>query len=251
MKGKDIIMKELDKINNTTYVQAKISNLVGFYSATILTLITIITFILALMAVPISGANAPGGGLPYPYLETLKQFPKDYLWMFTALILILTYMVVVISIHSSADNQKKIFSQIGLVFAIMSAVILLTNYFVQITVVPASLTNNETAGITLITQYNPHGLFIALEEVGYILMNLSLLFIALIFDKKSRLESFIKWIFIIPLPVTITSLIMISFKFGIERKDRFEVVVLSVAWIVLIINGILLSIFFNKRLKTK
>jgi hypothetical protein len=119
--------------------------------------VTTISFGLALMAVPISGANAPGGGLPYPYLDTLKQFPKDYLWMFTAIILILTYVVVMTSIHLKADIDRKVFSQIGLIFTIISAVILLTDYFIQIAVVPVSLMNNETAGMTLITQYNPHG----------------------------------------------------------------------------------------------
>jgi len=37
--------------------------------------------------------------------------------------------------------------------------------------------------------------------------------------------------------------------FGIERQDRFEVIVISINWLVLIINGILLSVFFNRRFK--
>jgi hypothetical protein len=136
-----------NKTDNSSYLQDKTSNLVGFYSAGFLTFISIISFGLALMAVPISGANAPGGGLPYPYLDTLKQFPKDYLWMFTAIILILTYVVVMTSINFKADINRKVFGQIGLIFTIISAVILLTDYFIQIAVVPVSLMNNETAGM--------------------------------------------------------------------------------------------------------
>jgi hypothetical protein len=135
-----------------------------------------------------------------------------------------------------------------LIFTIISAVILLTDYFIQIAVVPVSLMNNETAGMTLITQYNPHGLFIALEELGYLIMSFSFFFIALIFNKTGRLESSIKWIFISAFVLTIVSLIMISIQYGLDRKDRFEIVSLSIAWLVLIVNGILLSIYFKKEI---
>ncbi len=240
-------MKE-QEITNSSFSSNKTSNLVGFYSSIILALISIISFGLGSMAVPISGVNAPGGGLQYPYLDTLKQFPKDYFWMITAMILIITYVVFMASLHSIANKERRIFSQISLIFTVISAAILLTAYFTQISVVPVSLRNNETAGITLITQYNPHGLFIALEELGYIMMSFSFLFIAQIFNNKGRLESFIKWIFIIAFVLTILSLIMISIRHGIERQDRFEVPALIISWLVLIINGILSSIFFRNKL---
>lgn len=242
-------MKEQVTINKPALKQDKTTNLMGFYASITLTIITIITFGLALRAVPISGANAPGGGLAYPYLDTLKQYPRDYMWMFVAMILVLTYVVVMITIHSSADSEKKIYSQIGVTLAIIAAAVLLIDYYVQIAVVPVSLMNNETEGITLITQYNPHGIFIALEELGYIVMNLSFLFMGLVFGKSSRLEGFMKWIFVVPLPISIIYLALISIQFGINRQDRFEVIVLSVAWLVMIINGILLSLFFRKKLK--
>lgn len=248
-KTKNLKMKEQDGIAAISNSLTKTPTLVGFYSAIILTVITIVTFGLALTAAPISGANAPGGGLSYPYLDTLKQFPKDYFWMITAMIIILTYVVLMASIHSIAKKERKIFSLIGLIFATMSATILLFAYFTQISMVPVSLKNNETAGITLLTQYNPHGLFIALEELGYILMSFSFLFVAQIFNNKVRLESFIKRIFIIAFVLTILSLVIILIQYGIERQDRFEVLVIAISWLAFIINGILLSIFLKKQLK--
>lgn len=59
-----------------------IANKVGFWTSLALALTTLITFGFALTAVPISGANAPNSGLPYPYLDTLMQYPKDYKWPF-------------------------------------------------------------------------------------------------------------------------------------------------------------------------
>jgi len=41
----------------------------------------------------------------------------------------------------------------------------------------------------MMIQYNPHGVFLALEELGYLLMSLSFLFMAPVFAGRSRLES--------------------------------------------------------------
>jgi len=227
----------------------KVSNVIGYYAALALAVITVITFALGIMAVPISGANAPGGGLPYPYLDTLQQFPQDYFWMIGAMLLLLTYVVLMVSINSIVDEGKKLISRLGVLFSVMASVILLLNYFIQVSVVPVSLAHNETAGITLITQYNPHGIFIAVEELGYILMSISFLFLAFVFDGQGRLEAWIKWIFMVSFVLTAGAFLLILAVFGIERQDRFEVIVISINWLVLIINGILLSVFFNRRFK--
>ena len=165
------------------------SNMVGFYAAVITVVITVVTFGFAMIAVPISGANCPGDCVEYPYLDTVSQFPKDYLWMYLAVVMILVYVILMVAIHAYAVDQKKIFSQIALAFAIITAIILLGDYFVQFSVVPISLMRGETGGITLLTQYNSHGVFIALEELGYSLMSLSFLFIAPVFVSRNRLET--------------------------------------------------------------
>ena len=171
--------------------------------------------------------------------------------MFSAIVLILVYVTLMASIHSFATRQKKIFSQIGLSFAIVTAVILLSDYFIQFSVIPVSLINGETEGIALLTQYNPHGIFIVLEDLGYIIMSLSFLFMAPVFTNKNRLESTVRWVFIAGFILTIVSLAVISIIYGLERKDRFEVATLSTDWLVLTINGILLSIVFRRQLKAK
>jgi hypothetical protein len=54
---------------------------------------------------------------------------------------------------------------LGIVFATISCTLLVGDYFIQISVIQPSLLKGETDGIALLTQYNPHGIFIALEEV--------------------------------------------------------------------------------------
>lgn len=240
-------------LNNPTHIEVSeaAANHVGFYSAILMTVITIVTFAIAMTAIPISGANCPEGCIEYPYLDTLSQFPKDYLWMFSAIVLVLVYVAFMSSIHFQAAEQHRIFSQIGLSFAIITAVVLLSDYFMQFSIVPISLQNGETEGIALLTQYNPHGIFVVLEELGYLTMSLSFLCMAAVFASRDRLEAAIRWVFIAGFILVIVSLVMISISYGVDRKDRFEVLSLSIDWFVLIINGVLLSILFGRRLKQK
>jgi hypothetical protein len=224
---------------------------VGLYSAILTVLITVLTFTLAITAIPNSGAGCTQNCVEYPYLNTLSEFPRDYLWMPPAMLLIVVYVTLVASIHAYAAQHKKIYSQIGLSFALIAAGILLSDYFIQFSVVPISLMDQETDGITLLTQYNPHGIFIVLEELGYLLMSLSFLFLAPVFANKGRLASVVRWVFIAGFVLTMVFLAVISINYGLDREDRFEIAMISIDWLVLIINGVLLSLLFRSQVKAR
>jgi hypothetical membrane protein len=223
----------------------------GFYSSIVLVVLTLITFGFALSAVPISGVLCPENCITYPYLDTLSQFPKDYVWMFFAFFQLLAYLIFAVSIDCYSSADRKVTSRVGLTLAILSIAILLVTYFLQFSVVPASLMYNETEGIALITQYNPHGIFIALEELGYLLTSLSFVFVAPLFDGENNIETTIRWVFIVAFILSFISFIGISLKYGIVRKDRFEIIVLSIDWLVLIINGLLIAVVFKNKMKTE
>jgi hypothetical protein len=229
----------MNEQNATEVTSYSATNKVGFYSAIVLAVTTIIAFGLAITA-------TPGGVVAHPYLDTLKLFPKDYIWMFVSIPLLLSYIILMIVTSSLAKNDKRIFGQISVAFAIISTVILLSNYFIQFSVVPASLLNNNSEGILLLTQYNPSSIFIALEELGYIMMALSFVFIAQIFG-KDRLNRLIKLIFISAFLLSIVSFVIVSIQYGINRGYIFEIAIISITWLTLIINGILLSIFYRRK----
>lgn len=223
----------------------------GYYSSIILVILTLITFGMAMAAIPNSGAFCQADCFEYPYLDTLSEYPGDYIWMYPAIVLMLTFMIMVLAIHASASDENKVFSHISLAFATVSTILLSVCYFIQITVVPSSLMNGETAGITLLTQYNPHGVFIAMEELGYIMMSFAFIFLVPVFGSKDRIEFAIRWIYIIAFIIIVISFAIISIKYGSERQDRFEVMIISVDWLVLIVNGILTSILFRRKLKAQ
>jgi hypothetical protein len=225
------------------------SNLVGMYSAILTMVMTVVTFTLAIIAIPNSGAGCRENCFDYPYVNTLSEFPRDYLWMLPAMLLVVFYVILVVSIHAYAAQHKSIYSQIGLSFALIAAGILLSDYFIQFSVVPVSLMNQETEGIALLTQYNAHGIFIVLEELGYLLMSLSFLFLAPVFANRDRLASVVRWVFIAGFVLTMVFLAVISIIYGLDRMDRFEVAVISINWLVLVLNGIMLSVLFRRQLK--
>lgn len=242
-------MKNSDKSAISSELTA--SNSVGFYSAILTAVITIVTFGFAMTAIPVSGANCLSDCVEYPYLNTIAQYPRDFIWMYLAMFMVLAYLALMVAIHYSTDSLKKIFSHIGLSLALIATAILLVDYFLQVSIVPVSLMNSETEGLPLLIQYNPHGVFLVLEELGYLVMSFSFLLMAFAFSNRNRLEAAVKWVFFISFGLAILSLLVISIIYGLERLDRFEVLIISIDWLVLIINGILLSIVFRRKLKEK
>ena len=134
-------------------------------------------------------------------------------------------------------------------FTLISSIVLLIAYFTQFAVVPISAMKGETEGIALLTQYNGHGVFIAMEELGYIAMSLSFLFLAFIFSMKNRLEKSIRMILFAPFVLTVLSFIFYSVKFGIDRSYRFEVAAITINWLAIIVAGILISLQFKNGIK--
>jgi len=219
----------------------------GFYTSILTAITTVVTFAIAFFTPPLSG---PWCRVPscfaYPFTEIISRFPRDYIWMYPAMILILLYFALMVCIHNYAPKEKKVFSQIGLAFALMSSIFLLGDYFVQVSVIQPSLVHGETEGIAILTQYNSHGIFIALEEIGYFMMSLAFLFMAPVFSKTNKAEKAIRISFIASFILTLASLILISLQYGINREYRFELIVISINWIALIVSSIFLSKIFKK-----
>lgn len=223
----------------------------GFYSALLLAALTLIAFTFGMMAVPPAGPYCPGNCIDYPYLDSLDHYPHDYYWMYASVFQLVVYVIFMVSVYFSAPIERKINAFLGVSFALMTSVILLTDYFVQFAVVPASLMKGETEGIALLTQYNGNGLFIALEEIGYILMSISFVFIAPVFSRQNRLELALRWILTLPVILILMFFLYYSIRYGVHRSYRFEVAAIGVNWMVLIVVGIMSAVFYRRKLKNE
>jgi len=203
-----------------------------------------------MIAIPPAGPYCPGNCMAYPFADILLYYPRDYCWMYLAIFQLFAFVVFVVANHSIAQAANKTFTLISVSFALISATVLLLAYFTQFSVVPISVMKGETDGIALITQYNEHGLFIAMEELGYITMSIALFFLAFAFSKNIRCERAIRVILLSQLGLTILAFIFFTLKFGIERSYRFEVATITINWLVIIVTGIMIGLHYRKQLKT-
>jgi hypothetical protein len=158
----------------------------------------------------------------------------------------------VVRVPTAEQNRtadKKIFSQIALCFALIFAGIITADYFLQLTVVLPSILSKETEGLSLFSMYNPHGIFVSLESLGYLLMNSALLALAGVFVGKNKVEFAIRWIFLIAFILAVISFgVIILAGYPIVF---FEVAIITINVIVLIASGVLLSLFFRRIERTK
>jgi hypothetical protein len=167
--------------------------------------------------------------------------------MFPAIILSFSYLVMMVAFQKSVPEEKNIFSLTAIGFAIISTLILSLDYFVQVSFIQPSLLAGETEGIAMLSQFNPHGLFIILEELGFITMNISFFCLVPVFSNSVRVEKVLKLTFLSGFILMILSFMSISILHGLNRDYRFEVVIISITWLELIIAGILFAGYFKRR----
>ncbi len=213
---------------------------VGSLVALTMTGVTVVSFALALTAVP--------DDVPYPFSSHViaDQWPGDYLWMYPAMLLMLLFIAVLASVHEYAPPTRKIFSLLGLCLAIIAAAVLLITYFIQVTVMQPSLEKGQLDGWAMLTMYNPNGVFIALEELGYLLMSLALAVLAPVFVGSNKVERTIRWLFVSSFAAAVGALVAVSATRGVDRGYLFEIIVISIVWLTLIVAGPLVAVVLRR-----
>ncbi len=213
---------------------------VGYLVALMMTGVTVVSFALALTAVP--------NDVPYPFSSDViaDQWPVDYLWMYPAMLLMLLFIAFIASVHEYAPPTRKIFSLLGLCLAIIAAAVLLITYFIQVTVLQPSLEKGQLDGWAILTMYNPNGVFVALEELGYLLMSLALAVLAPVFMQRNKVERTIRWLFVLSFATAVGALVAVSVARGVDRGDLFEIIVISIVWLTLIVAGPLVAVVLRR-----
>jgi hypothetical protein len=221
---------------------------VGRWIAVATALLTVITFALAITAIPDAGPHCAKDCVEYPFTSQriVDQFPGDYLWMVPAMLLMLAFVALFAAVHEHAPAARRLASLVGLIVAALASGVLLIDYFVQVTVLQPSLQKEQLDGWSMLTQYNPNGVFIALEELGYILMAIALACLAFVFDRHTRIDRALRWTFTLALAVMVVAFAIVSARHGIDRQDLFEVPAISIAWLETLVGSILLAVRFRR-----
>lgn len=218
----------------------------GRWTAFLLAIVAVTSFAIGITTLPRSGPYCTEDCLAYPYLDALQYVPRDYLWVIPSTLLTPLFVVLAGCIHASVHNSRRVQSMIGLCFASISAAIITIDYFTQLQVLEPSLVKGEAGGLVLFSQYNPHGIFIALEDLGYLMLCVAFLFSGTALGHANRLEGAIRWTFISAGLLGLTSFVGMYWYFGFNLEYRFEVAIITIAWITWFVSGVMLGLFFQR-----
>lgn len=101
-----------------------------------------------------------------------------------SLLLGISFVVLMVSIHYIADPPKRIWSHVAVVFASMYATLISIVYYVQLSFVVPRLARGDVEDIQLLI-FEPFDSFLyAVDVYGYSLMSLSTLFAAAVFKSE-------------------------------------------------------------------
>ncbi len=204
---------------NATSTTPRVVHQIGFWSA-ILTTAWIIIFNIAI-ALGAAGASTRSVAVG------------------ASLLLALSFIVLMASIHNYTPPEKKIWSQIGLSFTIVYAALLTWNYYLQLTVVR----NNPQLYEWLTMDFTPKTAFWSLETIGYTLMGLAALFAAPIFA-RGRIELAVRWCFVVNAVFTVVG--GIGYVLSGNPLHVFVLASLGVWAIVFPIATALLAVVFKR-----
>jgi hypothetical protein len=217
-----------------------------FWVATLTAAITAVTFVLAILTPPKGGPFCIGNCVGYPYTDISAYIPGDFLWMYPALLPAPLLVILLGGIQERAMAGRKRFANLAVAFGMMAATLLTADYFIQLRVIQPAVLKGEFEGLAPLTQYNPHGVFIALEEAGYLFMAVAFLFAALALSAPNRLYRTIRWVFAGGFTAAILLFLVLSFTHGQDVEYRFEVAAITVDWTVIIVVGALLAFAYRR-----
>lgn len=183
---------------------------------------------------------------PVPVWYDVDTYAEAFSWLrllyiYPSLLLALSFVVLMACIHQSTPEDKKIWSLIGLAFAIVYSAMASINYNIQAAAVMPSLAGGETTDIAMLLPDNPHSVFKALAN-SYAYMAVAMVAAGFAFA-GSRLKSWVRRLF---LAQTLTACGQIGWSmFGLNTGFF---IVTSLVWVVGAPAAfVLLAIMFRRR----
>jgi hypothetical protein len=117
--------------------------------------------------------------------------PSDLFWLFLpSLFLAPSFLVAVICLHYSIPPDERIWTTIGIAFAIVYCAFATLVYFTQLTVVIPDLLNSKIDE-THVLAFKSRSFLMAVDCLGYFFMSLTTLFSAFAF--RAEQKNFYRW----------------------------------------------------------
>ena len=129
----------------------------------------------------------------YPYADAGRFFPRDYLWMAPGFCSRRCSPWWWPACICAFRRERKPWALIAALFSAVATALVTLDYFAQVLVIQPSLEHHEMDGVALFTQYNPRGLFIAMEDLGYLFLAVAFAFLAAALPVTFRPAKAIRW----------------------------------------------------------
>lgn len=170
------------------------------------------------------------------------EYPTDERLIYgTSLCIVIPFVMEILAFHYVARDEKKFWSHAALIFSILYAVFVTSNYVVQLaTVIPSTLQGSLDE--VRILQQTPHSLFWNFDALGYIFMGLATFAAIPVFDG----HGFQKWVRISFIAnALVTPLISIVYFYP---NYSYSLLLLGFPWAVTApLSMLLLAVMFRKN----
>lgn len=179
----------------TRVSEAKTLRQLGFWSALLSALLGIgFDFAVVIMYAGLPKTGSADGWVGITsYLESFNSILL--LPLVPSLLLVPAFTAMMVCIHYYAPPEKRLWSHLGLAFALIYAGMAFINYSTQLLSVQRAILGGETDGLAMLVHGNPHAIFWSLVS-GYIFMNLAMLFAAPVFA-GGKLETWTRRFFLL------------------------------------------------------
>jgi hypothetical protein len=199
---------------------------------------------------PRSGVFCTNACITHLFTDGAAVTPRDYLWMYPALLLVILLVLMALCIHRGAPRPVRVLSGTAVLLSLLAACAIVIDYAVQLIVLQTSLVQGDSQGLTLLSMDNPHGVFIALEDIGYLLVGVAFLFAGRALPRTSGLQRSLSWLLTAGGTLDLGALVLLSLWYRSDLDYRFEVSAIVITWLVLTVAGILANRMFAQRLRT-
>jgi len=208
----------------------------------------VVTALAAALALGIGVLTPPHGGVlcasgcvQPPYTDVAGIIVAESVWIYPALVMVLGFVALSAAVYETTPAYRRSAALAAMAFAVLSAGILVADYGVHLMAVMPSVARGEGSAVALFSMYNPHGIFIALENAGYFLMGLAFLGIGGATGRERRLARAIRWTFLAAGALLVAALPLFGMVFGGDLDVRYEVFAISVAYLGLILGGTMIA----------
>jgi len=212
-------------------------NILGFWSAGLTSFFTVAFIAASFVLSPKAWHGMASYASEYSQSEVLIWIPCFFF--------ALTYAVTATCIGLIAQEDKRPYGYIGMLFATIYTGVSCLNGYLQVSVLRLNLLAGNAGGLELLALPNPHSVTYAMEALGYGFLGLSTLFASACFRMRS-LEGWIKVILILNGTIGLFGLLI-----GMMGRPALMLPGLGLWCIEYPVVNVLLCVYFSRRLRAE